>query len=131
ELYDHPANSFVAGFICSPTMNFFDAVIAEGSARLADGTPLPLAATALKDGQEITIGIRPEHLHFADQGLPATVTVVEPLGMSTQVTLEAANERVTLMALERPQLAPGDRKHLTAKPQDIHVFDRASGLRLN
>jgi multiple sugar transport system ATP-binding protein len=131
ELYDRPANIFVAGFIGSPTMNFFDAVAAGGSARLADGTLLPLTAMALKDNQEITVGIRPEHLHLAERGLPATVTVVEPLGMSTQVTLDAANERVTLLALERPQLAPGDREYLTAKPADIHVFDRASGLRLN
>jgi multiple sugar transport system ATP-binding protein len=131
ELYDRPANMFVAGFIGSPTMNFFDAVAAKGSARLSDGTLLPLAAVALKEEQEIVIGIRPEHLHFADRGLPATVTVVEPLGMSTQVTLDAADERVTLLALERPQLAPGDRKYLTAKPADVHVFDRESGLRLN
>lgn len=130
ELYDHPANIFVAGFIGSPTMNFFDAVATKGAARLADGSALPLAA-APPEGGKIVIGIRPEHLHFADQGLPATVTVVEPLGMSTQVTLEAAGERVTLLALERPQLTPGDRKYLTAKPQDIHVFDRASGLRFN
>ncbi|MBK1869856.1 ABC transporter ATP-binding protein [Aestuariivirga sp. YIM B02566] len=131
ELYDRPANMFVAGFIGSPTMNFFDAVIVRGAARLADGSLLPLAPAAWKEGREIVIGIRPEHLHFADQGFPATVTVVEPLGMSTQVTLDAVEERVTLLALERPQLSPGDRKYLTAKAADIHVFDRVSGLRLN
>ncbi len=131
ELYDRPANMFVAGFIGSPTMNFFDAVIVKGAARLVDGSLLPLAPAAWKEGREVVIGIRPEHLHFADQGLPATVTVVEPLGMSTQVTLDAADERVTLLALERPQLSPGDRKYLTAKAADIHVFDRVSGLRLN
>ncbi len=131
ELYDRPANMFVAGFIGSPTMNFFDAVIVKGAARLIDGSLLPLAPAAWKEGREIVIGIRPEHLHFADQGLPAKVTVVEPLGMSTQVTLDAVEERVTLLALERPQLTPGDRKHLIAKPQDIHIFDRESGLRLN
>jgi multiple sugar transport system ATP-binding protein len=131
ELYDRPANMFVAGFIGSPTMNFFDAVIVKGAARLIDGSLLPLAPAAWKEGREIVIGIRPEHLHFADQGFPATVTVVEPLGMSTQVTLDAVEERVTLLALERPQLTPGDRKYLTAKAADIHVFDRVSGLRLN
>ena len=77
------------------------------------------------------IGIRPEHLHFADKGMPGTVVVVEPLGMSTQVTLDAAKERVTLLTLERPVLAPGDRRHLAAKTSDIHVFDRASGLRVS
>ena len=132
ELYDHPANIFVAGFIGSPTMNFFEAVAERKSARLGDGSILALpAGAAVKDGQEIVIGIRPEHLHFAGEGLPGTVVVVEPLGMSTQVTLDAVGERATLLALERPKLSPGDAKFLSAKPQDIHVFDRSSGLRLN
>ncbi|WP_119390927.1 ABC transporter ATP-binding protein [Taklimakanibacter lacteus] len=132
ELYDRPANIFVAGFIGSPTMNFFDAVIDGKQAGLADGSLLALpASAAVTEGQKVVIGIRPEHLHFTDTGIPGTVVVVEPLGMSTQVTLDAARERVTLLALERPVLAPGDRKHLTARPQDIHVFDRASGLRVN
>jgi len=59
------------------------------------------------------------------------VVVVEPLGMSTQVTLDAVKERVTLLTLERPQLLPGDAKSLAAQIQDMHVFDRRSGLRLN
>ncbi len=132
ELYDRPANIFVAGFIGSPTMNFFAATIEKKAARLADGSLLALPDSAkVKDDQEVVIGIRPEHLHFADKGLPGTVVVVEPLGMSTQVTLDAAKERVTLLALERPILAPGDQKHLAARTSDIHVFDRASGLRAN
>jgi multiple sugar transport system ATP-binding protein len=132
ELYDRPANIFVAGFIGSPTMNFFDAVVDKRSARLADGSVLALpAAATVNDGQEIVLGIRPEHLHFADAGIPATVTVVEPLGMSTQVTLDAVAERVTLLTLERPQLAPGDARALTARTDDVHVFDRKNELRLN
>ncbi len=132
ELYDRPANVFVAGFIGSPTMNFFDAVIAGNSARLADGSVLDLATeVSASESRQVVIGIRPEHLHLADRGLPGTVVVVEPLGMSTQVTLDAAGERVTLLALERPRLTPGDAKFLAAKPQDIHVFDRESGLRVN
>jgi multiple sugar transport system ATP-binding protein len=132
ELYDRPANIFVAGFIGSPTMNFFDAVIEKGSARLADGSVLALpAAVAVGEGHEIALGIRPEHFYFSSAGIPARVAVVEPLGMSTQVTLDAAQERVTLLTLERPQLSPGDARTITAKTQDMHIFDRESGLRLN
>ncbi|WP_119273312.1 ABC transporter ATP-binding protein [Taklimakanibacter deserti] len=132
ELYDRPANIFVAGFIGSPTMNFFDAVIEKRSARLADGALLALpASTTATEGQEVVIGIRPEHLHFAGSGIAATVAVVEPLGMSTQVTLDAAQERVTLLTLDRPQFSPGDARIITAKTADIHVFHRESGLRLN
>jgi multiple sugar transport system ATP-binding protein len=132
ELYDHPANIFVAGFIGSPTMNFFDAVVEKTSARLADGSSLALPDTAaVSEGQAIVLGIRPEHLHFAGAGIPATVTVVEPLGMSTQVTLDAGGERVTLLTLERPKLSPGEARSLAAKIADVHVFDRETGLRLN
>ena len=100
ELYDRPANIFVAGFIGSPTMNFFDATVERTSgiaARLADGSALTLPeCSRLGEGQEIVLGIRPEHLHLSDAGVPARVVVVEPLGMSTQVTFDAAQERVTL-----------------------------------
>jgi multiple sugar transport system ATP-binding protein len=113
-------------------MNFFDAVVEKASARLADGSSLALPdAAAVSEGQAIVLGIRPEHLHFASSGIPATVAVVEPLGMSTQVTLDAGGERVTLLTLERPKLSPGDARSLTAKIADVHVFDRGTGLRLN
>jgi multiple sugar transport system ATP-binding protein len=132
ELYDRPANIFVAGFIGSPTMNFFDIVVENGSARLADGSILALpSSVAVAEGHEIVLGIRPEHLHLSSSGIPARVVVVEPLGMSTQVTLDAAQERVTLLTLDRPQLSPGDARTLTAKTENMHIFDRQSGLRLN
>ncbi len=132
ELYDRPANIFVAGFIGSPTMNFFDAVIENGSARLAEGSVLALpSSVVVGEGHQIALGIRPEHLHFASAGIPARVVVVEPLGMSTQVTLDAVQERVTLLTLARPQLSPGEDRTITAKTEDLHVFDRESGLRLN
>jgi multiple sugar transport system ATP-binding protein len=135
ELYDQPANIFVAGFIGSPTMNFFDAKVERTPglvARLADGSTLAIPDCAsIGEGRAIVLGIRPEHLHFSHSGIPATVAVVEPLGMSTQVTLDAVQERVTLLTLDRPQLSPGDARFLTAKTGDIHVFDRNSGLRLN
>jgi multiple sugar transport system ATP-binding protein len=132
ELYDRPANIFVGGFIGSPTMNLFDAVIENEAARLADGSVLALPrSVAIEESRRITLGIRPEHLHFASAGIPARVAVVEPLGMSTQVTLDAAQERVTLLTLDRPQLSPGDARMVTARPEDLHIFGRESGLRLN
>ena len=69
--------------------------------------------------------------HWVQGHVDTTVAVVEPLGMSTQVTLEGAGERVTLLTLERPRLVPGDGLIITARTEDIHVFDRESGLRLN
>ena len=71
DLYDQPANLFVAGFIGSPAMNFIDATIKRNggapSAVAADGTQLPLPATAGgRDGQKVVYGIRPEHLDLTD-----------------------------------------------------------------
>ena len=73
ELYDRPANLFVAGFIGSPAMNFIEAKVASNNGRpvavSADGTALPLPASApLQSDLEIVYGIRPEHLHLREQG---------------------------------------------------------------
>ena len=79
ELYDHPANQFVAGFIGSPAMNFLPGTLRRGGGaarvELADGTQLaaPLAAGGV-DGQPVVYGTRPEHLTLADGGgIPAEV----------------------------------------------------------
>src|SRR5689334_18603851 len=89
ELYDHPANQFVAGFIGSPAMNFLPGTLRRegGSARveLADGTRLdaPLEAGG-SDGQPVIYGTRPEHLSLSsDGGIPSQVVVLEPTGMDT------------------------------------------------
>jgi multiple sugar transport system ATP-binding protein len=94
ELYDHPCNLFVAGFIGSPKMNFLAAEVVAATAtevqlKLADGT-LVLAqveGAGLKAGEQVTYGIRPEHLRMATPGqggIKAELTFVESLGSSTQ-----------------------------------------------
>ena len=132
-LYDKPANVFVAGFIGSPTMNFIDGVVdAKGTGvRLASGTLVAAAATGLRDGQEVTLGVRPEHLHFAGSGIPGEVLVVEPLGMMTQVAVRTASGLLTLMATERTNVAPGEKINLGIAPGGIHVFDKTGGQRIN
>jgi multiple sugar transport system ATP-binding protein len=134
ELYDRPDNTFVAGFIGSPTMNFLDAVIERRSGmagRLGDGSFVGLPALDEREaGRKVTLGIRPEHLRLSSDGLPARVFVIEPLGMSTQITLEAAGQHVTFMTVERPRIAPGDHVNLTVDPELVHVFDGESGRRL-
>src|SRR5690349_14241737 len=73
ELYDRPANLFVAGFIGSPAMNFIKGVLRREDGRVAveapDGTRLPLPpAAAGREGQEVVYGTRPEHLSLAENG---------------------------------------------------------------
>src|SRR5215203_6541640 len=85
ELYDHPANLFVAGFIGSPAMNFLPGTLRrnDGAARveLGDGTRLAAPANAGGvDGQPVIMGMRPEHLTLAPTGIPSKVVVVEPTG---------------------------------------------------
>ncbi len=130
ELYDKPANTFVAGFIGSPTMNFIEGVAgAKGEVKLADGSSIATGATSLKPGHEVTLGIRPEHLQLSGKGLRGEVQVIEPLGMTTQIAVKALGQQLTLMAMERTALSPGQPVHLSASSKHIHVFDRANGRR--
>jgi multiple sugar transport system ATP-binding protein len=134
ELYDRPANVFVAGFIGSPTMNFLDGVveIADGPrVRLAEGNPVAIAAKGVTHGQAVTLGMRPEHLEMAGAGIAGEVLVVEPLGMTTQVAINTANGLLNLMAMQRTSIAPGETVHLAIAPPNVHVFDRKSGRRID
>ena len=134
ELYDRPANVFVAGFIGSPTMNFLDGVVvlADGpKVRLPDGSLVKITVAGIHDGQPVTVGLRPEHLQISGGGIGGEVLVVEPLGMTTQVAIKTAGQLLTLMAMERTSLAPGDKVHLTIAPHNVHVFDRATGKRID
>ena len=101
EVYDRPANRFVAGFIGSPPMNFFDAELAlDGGPAvvLAGGLRLPLQRTDVPgpSGRKLTFGIRPEHIAVAPTGrgaparVPATIEIVEPLGHDVIVTARCA-----------------------------------------
>jgi multiple sugar transport system ATP-binding protein len=141
ELYDRPANLFVAGFIGSPAMNFIDATIRRANghavAQATDGTQLPLPPTAAgQDGQPIVYGVRPEHLQFVpadgrDGTLGAQVVVVEPTGAETLVVTRVAGSDLSAIFRERHRLNPGDRIGLAPDLSSVHVFDKASGRRLS
>jgi multiple sugar transport system ATP-binding protein len=135
ELYDRPVNIFVAGFIGSPGMNFLPATVRKDgktSAVLADGQALALPdGLPLKDGDALTIGLRPEHIQLADDGpLKAEVEVVEPLGLSTQFYVKLANQQVCVFVMGRSNVRPGDMVRLSADPAALHRFDPKSGNRV-
>ena len=138
EVYDKPRNTFVAGFIGSPSMNMLDAVIRSGNgvlnADLGNGSgsvSLPLGNQAeLQDGQEVTIGIRPEHLVPGKDGMVGEVAVVEPTGSETHVVARALGRDVTAVLRERLDFRPGEEIRLRADASDIHLFDRKGGERL-
>ena len=135
DLYDRPANTFVAGFIGSPGMNFLPAKVARGGkvdAVLADGQKLRLPdGLPLQDGDALTIGLRPEHIKPADDGaLKAEVEVVEPLGLSTQFYVQLANQQICVFVMGRSEVKPGDTVRLAAEPSSLHLFDPKSGDRI-
>ena len=136
ELYDHPANQFVAGFIGSPSMNFLPGTLrrASGGAHveLNDGTRLdaPLQAGGV-DGQPVVYGTRPEHLTLSNTGgIPARVAVMEPTGMDTFVSCRHEGAELSAVFRERHDFAPGSTIHLQPDLQRAHLFDAASGQRL-
>ena len=134
ELYDHPSNLFVAQFIGSPSMNVVEGTMRrEGGASVietADGVRWPAAGAPGGDGQAVVLGMRPEHLHVADGGVPAEVVVVEPTGAETEIVAQVGAAQVIFKTHGRDTLAPGQRIALTVEPAMLHVFDKASGARI-
>ena len=128
DLYDRPANPFVAGFIGSPSMNFIEGQLtADGFA--AKGVVLPLPPGPIAG--EAIYGIRPEHFELVSDGLPATVLLVEPMGSETQVTMTIGEHQVIGVFRERLRAEPGATIHVTPQLNAVHLFDAASGKRLN
>ena len=136
DLYDMPANQFVAGFIGSPAMNFLPCTVRRtgGTARieLSDGTLLdaPLGCGGV-DGQPAVFGTRPEHLTLASSGgISARVVVMEPTGMDTFVACRHGNTELSAVFRERHDFAPETTIHLVPDLSRAHLFDVQTGVRL-
>ena len=137
ELYDNPANTFVAGFIGSPAMNFINGTLRNGAggARVetGGGQILPLSGLGKgKDGQAIVVGVRPEHLSLGvgSEGLAGKVTVIEPTGAETQIFVDTSAGPVTAVFTERHNFAPGTPIVLKPQAGSVHLFDAQSGRHL-
>ncbi|RWP63955.1 sn-glycerol-3-phosphate ABC transporter ATP-binding protein UgpC [Mesorhizobium sp.] len=138
DLYDQPANLFVAGFIGSPAMNMLRGEIATDggspSFRGSGGISLPLAAVpSTGSGEQVVLGIRPEHLQLSqDQGIPVTVVVVEPTGSEVQlIGRTAGGDEIVANFRERHSFTPGETVRLTAEPGLIHLFHGETGQRFD
>jgi multiple sugar transport system ATP-binding protein len=131
ELYDRPANRFVAGFIGSPAMNFIDGTQKDGAMVTASGARLPLAAAqAANDGRAMVYGVRPEHLDLADDGFEAEVVVIEPTGSETQLFARLGEQEIVAIFRERHDFAPGQKIRLKPRAPVAHLFDASSGQRI-
>ncbi len=133
ELYDTPNNLFVAGFVGSPSMNLIRGTARsdDGPSVEAQGVILPLTENHhVTDGQPVVYGIRPEHLDLAEDGIPARVTVVEPTGPETLVSLRFGESEIVAVFRERHELTPGQTVHLRPRMDQAHLFDSDSGARI-
>ena len=131
NLYDDPANTFVARFIGSPAMNIIPVTAADdGTVRLVDGTAL-VAGTALKSGADVICGIRPEHIRLDDRGIAATVRFVEVQGAETFIAARIGATDLNAVIHERLFLAPGKAIRVAFDKSDVHFFDPQSGKRVS
>ena len=130
ELYDRPANRFVAGFIGSPAMNFIPGKASAGRIAIAgDGYSVPVNAR-LEENREVVLGVRPEHLEIAADGFEAEVVVVEPTGSETQLFARLGGQEIAAVFRERHEFVPGQRIRLRPRADCLHLFDPSSGQRI-
>jgi multiple sugar transport system ATP-binding protein len=139
ELYDHPANRFVAGFIGSPAMNFIDATVrgSGGQATLAsEGVDMVVPGTyAVGDGQSVVVGIRPEHLELAEPSSPhgairGSADVVEYLGNEELIHVTSGGHDLIAVVDSSFHVKAGDAITLYAPLDKVHIFDSDAGLAL-
>ena len=132
ELYRNPANSFVAGFIGSPSMNFIDATLEQDGDRavatLQDGTRLTLNNAPVNVGPEIRLGLRPEHLYLAtsneDNSMHGKVHILEPTGAVNHLKITVAGKQLTVVDDTLTELALDAPVQLAISPEHVHVFNR-------
>ncbi len=132
DLYDTPANRFVAGFIGSPAMNMLEGRFEGDAFVAADGTRIPLGARVPSgsEGRGVILGIRPEHFQLAEDGVACEVMTVEPTGSETQVMMRFAGQESIGAFRERIEAKPGGSINVLPQMESVHLFDAESGARI-
>ena len=127
EVYDTPANRFVAGFLGSPSMNFIDGSI-DANGRFSAGA---LTVQTRHGAGEVTLAARPEHLHIDESGpLRASVTLVEPMGNHQVVWLDCAGQTLSSIVHDARPLVAGQAVRFAIDADRVSLFDRSTGKRL-
>ena len=132
QLYRDPDNRFVAGFIGSPAMNFFEGVVESGAAMAPGlgGVPVPVPAGAAA-GARVEVGLRPNHATIDPDGDSHAVELTESLGGVSYVHLNApGGERMIVEAREDQPVPRGTRVGVSFDPARAYLFDRETGARL-
>jgi len=136
ELYDRPANKFVASFLGSPSMSFVSGVLKAAPEKSwfesAGGGRLALAGKAVPTAGVVEAGIRPEHFVIGEaaDAMAIKVDVVEPTGSETHIYGTIGADTVRAVFRDRVRARPGDLLPVTVDPGNVHLFDKATGLPL-
>jgi ABC-type sugar transport system ATPase subunit len=128
DVFARPNSIDVAAFIGSPPMNLIPARYAQGMATIAGGTLK--TSIDLQGERDVVIGIRPSAVRFDGGGMPATVELVEHLGDTAVLDLDVAGAAVRARVSDGAVPREGDNVTITARPEDVHLFDAATRKRL-
>jgi multiple sugar transport system ATP-binding protein len=135
RLYEEPANTFVAGFLGSPAMNFVEGLYdGAGGVITRSGVTISAAPGLAPPGAKVILGLRPEHLEVVGSdrgGFAAVVKVVEPTGSDTLIHTDFCGASLTVSVRRPLSVRPGDSIRLTALPSDAHLFSADDGRRLS
>jgi multiple sugar transport system ATP-binding protein len=131
EVFHKPANKFVARFIGAPSMNMIEGTLQDSLVTLEDGTKIPININLRHNGP-VTLGLRPDDLLVSDQDGPfqGVVNVLEPLGSETLVYVSVGDRELIAKASGRTPPQLGSTIRLSAEPDNMHLFDSATGLAL-
>ncbi len=142
DVYDRPANLFVAGFIGTPPMNTIPADVVRNDGVLSVALPqaqvpvpdLLAAALSRHTTPRVVVGVRPEHLSLNNGGyVPATVTVIESLGYERNIACRLADDTLVIVRQDVDERPPdvGETVRLGTDPAHLHAFDAATGERVD
>src|SRR3954451_18130348 len=133
EVYGDPASVFVAGFIGSPAMNFVTGKGAAGGRVMVEGSGAMAAYAPVAEGQQVTLGMRPEHLAPTPDDASAIsgqIEMVEPLGADTLVHVSVGAYNVTARLPHSTQVQVGEHIALSVAPESVYLFDAETGQRI-
>jgi ABC-type sugar transport system ATPase subunit len=134
QVFERPADTYVAGFIGAPSMNLLPGALSHDgtAAELEVGIRVPFTdgKRGGADGRRLTIGIRPEHVRLDPQGLELQIDLIEPLGSETVAIGRLPNGE--MLSVKLPGAAPtGETMRVAIPAGQLHVFDAETGLRLD
>ena len=139
EVYERPANMFVAGFIGSPAMNMLDGELIEKNGKFIGDFGIisyPISPQVAKEcsSEKIVLGVRPEHINMSEKRLPggfkAKIEVVEPLGREYVISINADGIVLTVLTKLEKLVQPGDEVWVKFDEENVHIFDKKTQKRL-